>query len=78
MLTSAANFSSISKSNSIAYFYRSHTWTQFTHDTDTFVSQNFAGMHVVQISPAQTRVRSLDEDFIVSERLCRVIGDNVA
>lgn len=35
-------------------------------------------MQVVQIGSAQTRVRSLDEDFIVSEGFGGVVGDNVA
>lgn len=78
MLTSAADFPGISKSNSIAYFNRGHTWTQFTHNTYTFVSQYLAGMKVVQVGSAQARVRSFDEDFIVSERFGRVVGDYVA
>lgn len=78
MLTSAANFSGISKSDSVPHVDRRHTWAEFTHDTYTFVSQYLARMHVVQISSAQTRMRSFDENFIVSERFGRVVRDNVA
>lgn len=67
MFTRSTHLSGIPVSHAVPDLDRGYARTQLPHDANPLVAQDLTFIHEVQVCPTHARMRSLDEDLVVTE-----------